>query len=745
MMRWLWQRWSRPRSASPAQANRRKSSLELESLESRVVLSRIQFASAAVAVGEGVGSAVVTVTRNDSAGTASVDYSVSADSAKAGSDFSVVAGRLTFGPGVTSQSFAVPVIEDALPEGNENLRLSLGNPSSGSSLGDPRTATLTIVDNDLANTFQFQSSRYSAQEGGPAVAITVVRTNPTPDVVSVQYQTSGGTASAENDYVPVSGTLTFGPGELAQSFLLPIREDDFLPEDAETIRISLGSASPGAAVGSPSTTTVTVAPAPAAPAEVLEQWFVYLLNQARSDPAGYQAANALPADFSGIQASQPLAINSQLGASARFRSYEMATNDYFAHQSPVTGKFPNVVARDFGYPLASAYPNDANSIESLAAGYFLPADALNVLLVDAGVPDLSHRLHLLGVGRPDDREVGAGFFSSSASRYGSYWTVHTATTDASTPFLTGVVYNDVNANGVYDPYEGVGGVTITAGGTKTSTNAAGGWSIPVKSNQSYEVVASGLNFGGTSRVSVRVGTNNLEVDFISGRSGAMVNFAPASTASLPIQREGVAWAIAHSVEAYQSVVHSAYQRYLGRSADPVGLNYWTESLRMGLPDEVLEAALIASPEYIQRSGGGESWVRKLYEDLLGRPSDSAGRDFWTARLADGFQAFDIALTFAFTLEHQVNRVTAVYNTFLGRAANQEEVSYWATQLVSGVSDMDMLAAFVSSPEYYNNGQHGKGDPGEWIRSMHRDLFRREATDAEVSWWLDQVAATGRVR
>ena len=47
----------------------------------------------------------------------------------------------------------------------------------------------------------------------------------------------------------------------------------------------------------------------------------------------------------------PLAANDQLFDSAGFHAEEMATYDYFGHQSEVTGDWPNQMARDAGYPL----------------------------------------------------------------------------------------------------------------------------------------------------------------------------------------------------------------------------------------------------------------------------------------------------------------------------------------------------------------------------------------------------------
>ena len=98
---------------------------------------------------------------------------------------------------------------------------------------------------------------------------------------------------------------------------------------------------------------------------------------------------------------------------------------------------------------------------------------------------------------------------------------------AGTVFLTGVAYQDNNANGVYDSGEGLAGVTITLdhGGWFATTGTAGGYAIPVAANSgAYTATADGGPFHAAT-ASVIVGPDNVKLDWVQ----------PPAAATLPPQ------------------------------------------------------------------------------------------------------------------------------------------------------------------------------------------------------------------
>ncbi|NLF73847.1 MAG: hypothetical protein GX575_32965 [Candidatus Anammoximicrobium sp.] len=273
-----------------------------------------------------------------------------------------------------------------------------------------------------------------------------------------------------------------------------------------------------------------------------EQQFVYLLNLARHDPGAYQREAGLAVDLSGIVPRPPLAVNDCLMQSAGLRADEMAEHDYVAHRSPVTGDWPNRIARHQGYALPSHWPDDDNYVESIAAGslYERAATPLEALIVDQGLPAATHRSHLLGVDEfyAENREIGVGYAADSSSTYGHYWSIHAARRESADAFLTGVVFDDGNRNGRFDAGEGLPGVTVQAGGRTAMTNEAGGFSLPVIPNGSYRLSAAGAGLAVPATANVLVGNENVQVDIVSGVSGAYVSFArdPVSAWTNPRNR-----------------------------------------------------------------------------------------------------------------------------------------------------------------------------------------------------------------
>ena len=104
----------------------------------------------AYSLNEQAGSATITVNRiNGTDGVVTVDYSTFDGSARAGQDYAPTSGTLTFAAGETSKTLTVPIFDDALVEGAEDLVITLGNPTNQAVLTPGFVnARLVILDNE---------------------------------------------------------------------------------------------------------------------------------------------------------------------------------------------------------------------------------------------------------------------------------------------------------------------------------------------------------------------------------------------------------------------------------------------------------------------------------------------------------------------------------------------------------------------------------------------------------------------
>jgi len=109
------------------------------------------FSSPTYSVGEAGPAATVTINRAGlTSGTDTVHFASANGTATAGSDYTAVSQTVAFAPGQTSKTVSIPITDDTVYEASETVLLSISSPSAGATLGSPSSATLTIVDNDVA-------------------------------------------------------------------------------------------------------------------------------------------------------------------------------------------------------------------------------------------------------------------------------------------------------------------------------------------------------------------------------------------------------------------------------------------------------------------------------------------------------------------------------------------------------------------------------------------------------------------
>jgi hypothetical protein len=187
-------------------------------------LQQIQFAQSAYFVDDTRATAVITLVRTGGTnGTATVDFSTSDGSAKAGINYTATQATVTFTNGVTTNTVEIPLLHPTGPSTNQTVNLTLSNPTGVATLGSPTRAVLTIVATGPP-VIQLSAASYSVHEHVGRGTITAIRFGDSSAQASVDYATSDGTAINGIDYYGTSGTMIFPPDASRGSFSFQIQK-----------------------------------------------------------------------------------------------------------------------------------------------------------------------------------------------------------------------------------------------------------------------------------------------------------------------------------------------------------------------------------------------------------------------------------------------------------------------------------------------------------------------------------------
>jgi uncharacterized repeat protein (TIGR01451 family) len=367
----------------------------------------LQFSSASYSIGEAAGSVTITVTKaGTSLLTHAVNYATSDGSAAAGSDYTSASGTLTFAPAVISQTFSVTIVNDTIYESNESFNLTLSSPTNGIDLGSPSSAAVTINDNDLAPTLQFSTASYSVGEDAGSVSITVSKAGSSSLSHEVNYDSSNGFATAGADYIAASGTLTFTPVDITQTFSIPITNDTIY-EGSENFNLALSNPTNGAMLGSTITSVVTITDNDFAPVIVLSS-YTYTVNE-------NNGAVSITANISGSR---------QYNATVSYTTSDgtaTAGSDYTAVSGTLSFN-PADTSRTFSVPISSdaTYEGSENFTVSLSYpfGATLGLPNISVVTITDTPPSLQFSASSYSIGEE------TGSVSITVSRIGTTSLTH---------------------------------------------------------------------------------------------------------------------------------------------------------------------------------------------------------------------------------------------------------------------------------------------------------------------------------
>lgn len=207
-------------------------------------------------------------------------------------------------------------------------------------------------------------------------------------------------------------------------------------------------------------------------------------------------------------------------------------------------------------------------------------------------------------------------------------------------------------------------------------------------------------------------------------------------------------------------VMRCYRNILGRSADTEGLNTWTGKLLNGSGGAEIVKDLIFSQEFENKSYSDGEVVDILYQAMLGRSADEAGKTDWVNRLQQGVSYRYLINGFAGSEEFgnicssygiQPGTVTITeardknigvtgfvsrcYEKALDRAGETTGINDWCDKILRKVNTPQEVAyGFVFSQEVENMNLSNE----EYVEMLYGLCLNRASDEAGKADWVNQL-------
>jgi ELWxxDGT repeat protein len=153
-----------------------------------------------------------------------VSYTTANGTATGPSDYTAVAGTLTFAPGEMTKTVTVAVKGDRVGEPNENFFVKLSSPTNAV-LADFQ-GTGTIIDDEPRISISDVTKSEGKKGKTTLFTFTVTLSAAYDQPVTMSFRTVDSTAmTSDGDYVANTGTLTFNPGETTKTITITIKGD----------------------------------------------------------------------------------------------------------------------------------------------------------------------------------------------------------------------------------------------------------------------------------------------------------------------------------------------------------------------------------------------------------------------------------------------------------------------------------------------------------------------------------------
>jgi hypothetical protein len=165
-------------------------------------------------------------------------------------------------------------------------------------------------------------------------------------------------------------------------------------------------------------------------------------------------------------------------------------------------------------------------------------------------------------------------------------------------------------------------------------------------------------------------------------------------------------------------VNNSYEELLDRPADPSGMDYYAGQLDHGVSRDAVVRQIMGGDEYHTLV------VEQLYQTYLHRPADASALGEYVPFLNHGGTIEQVRATLLSSSEYYFDRgggtdagfLAALYTDVLGRAIDPSGLDVYSHMLARGVSRGDVVTALLTSQE---GSQYRVQQDYQWL--LHRGV------------------------
>ena len=185
----------------------------------------------------------------------------------------------------------------------------------------------------------------------------------------------------------------------------------------------------------------------------------------------------------------------------------------------------------------------------------------------------------------------------------------------------------------------------------------------------------------------------------------------------------------------RAILTNIYTSELGRAPDPGGLEYYIGEIQKGRTADDIRGEISASVEgraFDARNPADV--VSALYQQELGRSADPGGLEAYTNLLAQGKTAEDIRQTLNLSEEGRTVDAAAVQRAYmdqLGREADPGGLNFYLDLAQKGYTQDEIERILNESAE-------GRQFDSRTLEQAYRDVLNRGVDDPGMQYWLSRM-------